>query len=359
MDLDSLGWTPALSQAFIPYAADGLTPARVGARHRSGYLLFTTVGERPAEVSGRLRHEAQDGGFPAVGDWVAAHVDDERARIEAILPRRGVFERSSADPTRPGAASAVEVVAANVDLVLIVMGAKDDLNLRRLERYLAAAWDSGAQPTVVLTKIDLVEDPAALVELVQAVSPGATVQAVSNVTGEGVEAVRALIGPGCTAALLGSSGVGKSSLVNRLLGRDRQSVAGVRADGRGRHTTTARELLALPGGGLVLDTPGMRLITPADDAGLDAAFSDIQTLAAACRFTDCLHRAEPGCAVRAAVEQGLLEADRLEGWDKLRRELSHVELKDDPVAQSERRKRWKVIHKAQRNKEKGRWSESD
>ncbi len=354
-DLERLGWTAELSQAFPPHAAAGLIPARIAARHRSGYLVHTGLEEMPGEVSGRLRHEGA--GFPAVGDWVAVSLEGGRARIEAILPRHSVFERAANDPTRPGAATTVEVVAANVDLVLIVTGALDDLNLRRLERYLATAWTSGAQPTVVITKIDLVDEPQSLITLVQAVSPGATVLGVSNVTGEGVEAVRALIGPGRTAALLGSSGVGKSSLVNRLLGRDRQAVSDVRSDGRGRHTTTARELLSLPGGGLVLDTPGMRLISPADDAGLDAAFADVEALARACRFGDCRHRDEPGCAVRAAVEQGLLEPDRLEGWDKLHRELAHLERKEDPAAQADRRRRSRVIHKAQRKRYKAREAE--
>ncbi len=355
-NLETLGWSPELTEAFAPYAAEGLVPARVSARHRSGYLVFTAPGEIPAEVSGKMRHEAEVSGFPAVGDWVAARLDGGRARIEAILPRRSVFERSGADPTRPGSAATVEVVAANVDVVFIVTGALDDLNLRRLERYLAAAWESGAQPTVVVTKVDLVEDPDSLIALVQAVSPGAPVLAVSNVTGEGVESVRALIGPGCTAAFLGSSGVGKSSLVNRLLGHDRQAVAGVRADGRGRHTTTSRELLPLASGGLVLDTPGMRLITPTDDAGLEAAFSDVETLARACRFTDCTHAGEPGCAVGAAVQQGLLARERVEGWRKLGRELAHTVTKDDPTALAERRRKWKVIHKANRNRDRARWS---
>jgi ribosome biogenesis GTPase len=241
-------------------------------------------------------------------------------------------------------------VAANVDLVLILTAADRDLNPRRIERFLAAAFDSGAEPALVLTKLDLAADPGALLRLGSALAPGVRVLGLSNLTGEGVRAVRELIRPGRTAALLGSSGVGKSSLVNRLLGHERQAVADIGADQRGRHTTTARELILLSGGGLVLDTPGMRLITPADEAGVGAAFADIEAFAAACRFKDCRHQGEPGCAVQAAVEAGVLAADRLAGHAKLRRELEHLERKDDKRAESEQRKRWRSVHKAGRER---------
>jgi ribosome biogenesis GTPase len=349
-DLHALGWTPELAQAFADLSSPALVPARVAAQHRGRFWLFTAAGELPGEASGRLRHEAPRTEYPATGDWVAVTLSGEMARIDHVLPRRSAFLRSASDLTRASAVAELEVVAANVDLVLIVTGADRDLNPRRLERFLAAAWESGAEPVVVVTKLDLCPSPAAALALAEAFAPGARVLGLSNLTGEGVEAVRALIGPGRTAALLGSSGVGKSSLVNRLAGSERQAVSAIGEDGRGRHTTTARELLLLPGGGLVLDTPGMRLITPADEGGLDAAFSDVEVLARACRFGDCRHQEEPGCAVRAAVELGQINSDRLEGLHKLRRELAHLERKDDKRLEAEQRRRWRAVHKAGRER---------
>ena len=357
-DLNELGWTPALAAAFAALGEADLIPARVAAQHRDRYVLYVEAGETGAVPSGRLRHEEGPGGFPAVGDWVAARPSPDMALIEKVLPRRGAFARSSADPNRPDAAARAEVVAANADLVLIVTSAHLDLNFRRLERYLAAGWESGAEPVVVLTKIDLAPDPDRLIELIVAIAPGARVVGVCNPTGEGVEKVRAMIGRGCTATLLGSSGVGKSTLVNRLLGEDRQAISDVREDGRGRHTTTRRELILLPGGGMVLDTPGMRLFTPPSDAGLDAAFADIETLAEHCRFGDCRHQDEPGCAVRAAVEAGVLAVDRLEGFHKLRRELEHHERREDPLARVEQNRKWRAIHKGARvhmKRKRGGW----
>ena len=345
-DLAELGWTPALAAAFADLGETDLIPARVAAQHRDRYVLYAETGETDAVVSGRLRHEAGPGGFPAVGDWVAARASPDRALIETVLPRRGAFTRSAADPNRPEAAARTEVLAANADLVLIVTAAHLDLNVRRLERFLAAGWEGGAEPVVVLTKIDLVPDAGRLIELIGRVAAGAKVIGVCNPTGEGVEAVRALIAPGRTAALLGTSGVGKSTLVNRLLGEERQATFGVRHDGRGRHTTTGRELILLPDGGLVLDTPGMRLLTPASDAGLEAAFGDIEALAQHCRFGDCRHELEPGCAVAAAVEAGVLAQDRLAGFHKLRRELQHHERAADPLARAGQKRKWRAIHRS-------------
>ena len=348
-DLPSLGWTAEFAKAFDDPAFEGLVPARVAAQHRSGFLLYAQAGELAGKPSGRLRHLAAGAAdFPVVGDWVAARADGAAAAIEAVLPRKSTFVRSDADPTKLKTVAGAVVLAANLDLVLVVTAAFQDLNIRRLERYLAAAWDSGARPVVILTKTDLVDNAPELVRLIEAAAPGTTVLPVCNRTGEGVQGVRALIEPGQTAAFLGSSGVGKSTLINGLLGRERQSVSEVRKDGRGRHTTTVRELILLEGGGLVLDTPGMRLFAPVDDAGLDAAFADIEALARGCRFGDCRHEAEPGCAVQAAVAAGVLAADRLAGWAKLHRELAHIERKDDKLAESAQRKRWRAIHKAGR-----------
>lgn len=353
-DLYSLGWTPELSTAMVAFREDGLVPGRVGSQHRGGFVLYTIAGDVPAEAAGRL-HRAPDGdAFPVTGDWVVARVDAGRAVIEAVLPRRTAFVRATADMTRPDAPATKQVVAANVDVALVVTAAGADLNLRRLERYLTAAWDSGARPVVVVTKVDLVDDPAVPLAEVDRVAVGVSVVAVSNVTGAGVDDVRALIAPGRTAALLGSSGVGKSSLVNRLLGSERQAVAEIRADGRGRHTTTNRELIQLAGGGLVLDTPGMRVLKPWDDGGLDDAFSDVDELAGSCRFGDCRHESEPGCAVRAAIAQGSLEPARLEGYEKLRRELAYLERKGDKRAEAEERRRWRAVQLDFRRLEKER-----
>ena len=357
-DLSALGWTPALASHFNSLDLPGLVPARVAAQHRDRYVLYAEAGELDAAPTGHMRHETGPGGFPAVGDWVAARLSPGTSLIELVLPRSSAFTRAAADPDRPNAVARAEVVAANVDVVLIVTAAHLDLNFRRLERFLAAGWESGAQPAVVLTKIDLVPDPGRLIQLIRTIAPGAAVVGVCNPTGEGVEAVRALIGPGRTAALLGMSGVGKSTLVNGLLGEERQATLEVRDDGRGRHTTTGRELILLPGGGLVLDTPGMRLITPASDAGLDAAFADIEALAEHCRFKDCRHGQEPGCAVAAAVEAGVLASDRLAGFHKLRREVDHYERREDPLARVEQNRKWRAIHKGAREhmkRKRGGW----
>jgi ribosome biogenesis GTPase len=357
-DLDELGWTPALAADFAASGEAALTPARIAAQHKGRYVLYAETGDLDAVPSGHLRHEAGAGGFPAVGDWVAVRASPGVSLIERVLARASAFTRAAADPARPHAAARQEVVAANADLVLIVTAAHLDLNFRRLERFLAAGWQSGAEPVVVLSKIDLVPDPPRLLELIGQVAPGARALGVDNLSGEGVEELRALIGPGRTAALLGTSGVGKSSLINRLLGEARQATFDVREDGRGRHTTTARELILLPGGGLVLDTPGMRLLTPSSDAGLDAAFAEIETLGQHCRFRDCRHEHEPGCAVTGAVEAGVLAADRLAGFHKLRRELQHVERSADPLAQADQRRKWRAIHKGVREhmkRKRGGW----
>jgi ribosome biogenesis GTPase / thiamine phosphate phosphatase len=336
-ELAALGWSPSRAEEFVPHGAAGLAPARVAAQHRGAYVVHGEAGERPAEVAGHFRHVSLGpSDLPAVGDWVAVGdaPDADAAAIHAVLPRRTAFSRKAA-------AGAVEqVVAANVDVVFLVGAFGPDLNVRRLERYLAAGWESGADPVVVLNKSDLAEDLAGAAAEVEAIAFGVPVHVVSAADGAGLEELARYPEGGRTVALLGSSGVGKSSLVNRLLGSERQEVTGLRSDGKGRHTTTYRELIPLPGGGMVLDTPGMReLGLWAADDGVDQTFADVAELAAACRFRDCAHENEPGCAVLAAVEDGGLAAERLESYRKLLRELRHLETKGDPRARAEARKR--------------------
>jgi ribosome biogenesis GTPase len=306
-------------------------------------------------LAGRLRHEARHrSDLPAVGDWVGARVaPGSDAVIAAVLPRAGAFVRAQAgDPTEE------QVVAANVDTVFVVQGLDGDFNPRRIERYLAAAWEGGANPVVVLNKLDLADDPGSRVAEVESVALGVPVVAISALAHTGLDALAPWLVPGATVALLGSSGAGKSTLVNALLGEARQATQEVRADdARGRHTTTWRELIPLPGGAVLLDTPGMRLLKMwGDEAGLDATFPDIVDLAAGCRYGDCAHEHEPGCAVRAAVESGALAEDRFASWQKLQRELRWLARRVDARARAEEESRWKTIIKSMKHHPKtDRW----
>jgi ribosome biogenesis GTPase len=352
----SFGWSDALQQDFAPHAERGLVPGRIVVQHRGLYDLVTELGELTGQISGRLAHEAERGGYPAVGDWVAvaARPGDPAATIHAVLPRRTAFMRKAAHSV-----ATEQVVAANVDVALLVASMNSDLNARRLERYLASAWQSGAAPVVVLTKADLADDPDAGIAEAEAVAFGAPVIAVSAVTGQGLEALAARLKPAETAVLVGSSGVGKSSLVNALAGHELMSTGEIRErDDRGQHTTTHRELIRLPSGALILDTPGMRELGLLDASdGLSTTFEDIEALAETCRFGDCGHTNEPGCAILAALETGVLDPGRWKSFQKLQRELAHQERKEDRVAREAHRRQWIGVHKAARAhmKQKGKW----
>ncbi len=338
--LDSYGWSEALQRQFEPYATRGLVPARVIVQQRGLYGLATPSGEVTAHLAGRFTHRAEEGSYPVAGDWVAAalRADEGTTAIRHLLPRRGAFVRKAVGDGGPAA----QVVAANVDVALLVASLNADLNARRIERYLAMAWESGARPVVVLTKSDLCQVRAARKAEIEAVTLGVAAHVVSVVTGEGLEALAGSFAPGETAALLGSSGAGKSSLVNALAGAPLMAIQAIReSDGRGRHTTTHRQLVLLPDGRLVLDTPGMRELGLWEaDAGVAATFAEIEALVARCRFGDCAHGTEPGCAIRAALDDGTLDPDRWRSYGKLRRELAHLDRKDNPRGRAELRKVW-------------------
>jgi ribosome biogenesis GTPase / thiamine phosphate phosphatase len=348
-DPAGLGWDDGWAAAFSPFATGTRRPARVIAAHRDAWVVATSAGDRDATISGRLRHEAvRPGDIPAVGDWVAADADPAVAGpavIAAVLPRRSAFRRASDD----GTLASEQVLAANVDTALLVTGLDGDFNLRRLERYLAVAWSGGAIPVILLNKADVAADPAGFRLAAEAIAPGVDVRLITALTGEGVEALAGdHLAPGRTAVVLGSSGAGKSTLVNMLLGEERMRTGAVRADdARGRHTTTHRELLRLPGGALLIDTPGIRSLGVAGaDAGLAPTFSDVTDLAAACRFADCRHEREPGCAVHAALADGRLSAERLASHRKLEREAAHVARGSDRLLREADARRWKLISAA-------------
>lgn len=351
MTLEELGWDDFFAAAFAPYAELGLQAARVVAQKGLNRISTGAV-EAYADLSGKLRHELKGPGnalgHPAVGDWVAVRLPkgEGRALIHAVLPRRSKFSRKAA-----GLRTDEQVVAANVDTLFLVSGLDGDFNPRRIERYLTAAWDSGAEPVVVLNKLDACTNPEACLLEAGAVAMGVPVHRVSALLGTGCDELAAYLAPGKTVSCLGSSGVGKSTLINRLLGREAQKTGDVReGDDRGRHTTTHRELFAVPGGGLLIDTPGMREIQLWEgDQGIESTFGDLEELAGSCRFSDCQHQGEPGCAVGAAVAAGTLTAERLESYRKLQKELHHLQIRQDDLARIQEKKKWKSIHKSLRD----------
>jgi ribosome biogenesis GTPase len=343
--LSQYGWNERFAEAFAEHAGEGRIPGRVVLEHTHIYRVGTAEGELLARVSGRLRHRAAARpDFPAVGDWVVVEpVADSDARIHAVLPRVSRFSRRAA-----GDATEEQIVAANIDVVFLVGGLDRDFNPRRIERYLVVAWESGATPVIVLNKADLVPDPARHVAEVESVAPEVKVHAVSARQPESVEVLRQYVTAGRTAALLGSSGVGKSTIVNRLVGYDLLRTQDVRIiDSRGRHTSTARQMVLLEGGGILIDTPGMRELQLWDSGEARGdAFADVEALAASCRFRDCRHLQEPGCAVRAAAASGELSAVRLASYQKLEAERAQQAKERDARALLEDKRRSKVQTRA-------------
>ena len=350
MALIDLGWTPALAEAFAPHAAEGLVPARVSIAYGATFRVITADGDFLADVTGRMRHEAQGRrDLPAVGDWVAIKpttIAGGRATIQAILPRTSVFSRKAA-----GTDTTEQILATNVDVAFLMTAFDQDLNLRRLERYLAMTWESGASPVILVNKADLTDEVDALRADVDRIALGVPVHAISAKHSEGLDELAPYLVAGRTLVVLGSSGVGKSTLINRLVGDERLRTSEVREDDhRGRHTTTHRELIVLPMGAILIDTPGMReLQLWSADAGMVEAFDDIATLAADCYFADCQHATEPKCAVKQAVERGDMPADRLAGFHKLQAEQVALLARQDTLAQQDRKKRDRQGSKAVRN----------
>lgn len=352
--LHELGWNGHFAAAFAEHAGPGVVPGRVALEHNHVYRVITETGEQLAEATGRMKHLAQGRHeLPAVGDWVALWTDESgnRAVIKAVLPRLGRFSRKSA-----GSWTEEQVIAANIDTVFLVSGLDGDFNPRRIERYLLLAQQSDARPVIILNKADLAEDVPDLVAMIEETAPGLPVLAISAATGKGMELLQPYLGVGQTVALLGSSGVGKSTIVNRLVGERVLPTRSVReSDSRGRHASVHRQMIALPGGGLVIDTPGMReLQLWGVDEGLSGTFDDVDAIGEACRFRDCRHRHEPGCAVKAAVEAGTLDAARYDNFVKLQDERAELERRQDERALLEQKRAGKIMARAQKAMQKDR-----
>ncbi|MCM3672172.1 ribosome small subunit-dependent GTPase A [Mesobacillus maritimus] len=350
MNIKQLGWNETLQESFKTYEADGFSVGRIALEHKHMYRVLTTHGEVLAEVSGKFRFESLSReSFPAVGDWVVLSLreDEGKATIHAVLPRYSKFSRKVA-----GNVTEEQIVASNVNTVFLVNALNNDFNVRRIERYLLMAWESGANPVIVLTKADLCQNVEEKISEVETVAFGVPIHACSVKENTGIDQLKVYFDDHKTVALLGSSGAGKSTLTNALLGEEKQLVQDVRdGDDRGRHTTTHRELLLLKSGGIIIDTPGMReLQLWESDNALSHSFQDIEELAENCRFRDCSHKSEPGCAIQSAIALGTLDENRYQSYVKLQKELAYLERKTDKKAQIEEKNKWKKITKSVKRK---------
>lgn len=350
MNLESLGWNSFFAEHFLPYVGQGHTVGRIASEHKDIYRVYTESGELLANVSGKLRHQAQARqDFPAVGDWVVLSIDSEqrRAVINAVLPRQSKFSRKVA-----GEVTKEQIVATNLNTIFLVNALNNDFNLSRIERYLTLAWKSGANPVILLSKSDLCQEVENRVAEVENIAFGVPVYVVSSVRKEGLDNLTPYLTKGHTVALLGSSGAGKSTLINDIVGKEIQKVQEIREkDDRGKHTTTYLELILLPQGGLIIDTPGMReLQLWGSDEGFNDSFEDIDFYAKQCHFTDCQHQSEPGCAVRRAIEEGFLDSRRYDNYLKLQKELAYLSRKTNQQEYLANKEKWKKIAKTLRKK---------
>ena len=343
-DISELGFDAFFESQMNDWPRPSLIPARVASEHRDRYEVWTEQEAYEARLAGKLRGRLGEIELPRAGDWLALDAIPEpgqTAVVEWVFRRKTVLTRGAAGQEAHG-----QVLAANVDVVFVVCGLDADYSPNRIERYVARIWASGAQPIVVLNKKDTCPDTDSRLAEIETRCPGVTVLATSAVLAEGLESLRQWIGRGQTGAFVGSSGAGKSTLINALAGEERMATQEVRAvDSRGRHTTTRRQLIRLPGGGLLLDTPGLRELQLPDDEGLRNVFADIQALASGCRYRDCLHGDEPGCAVKAAVTEGTLPAERYEHYRKLEREARAYQLRHDVYLRHKAARVWKSLDK--------------
>lgn len=350
MKVTTLGFSSYFKEQMTAFMEESklknCVPARVVLEHKHSYRVLAEEGEWLATVAGHFAYTSFSRvDFPAVGDWVLVEKmpGEERAIIHKLFARKSVFSRKVA-----GKEITEQIVASNVDIVLLVMSLNADFNIRRLERYLVAAWDSGAKPVIVLTKADLCSDVVQYVNEVEAIAFGVDIFVTSALSGEGLADIRALFTEGVTGALLGSSGAGKSTLTNALVEDELMRVSGIREDdAKGRHTTTHRELVVLPSGGCLIDTPGMRELQLWDQGdSLSSSFKDIEEFATLCRYRDCSHQNEPQCAVQQAIYDGELEESRLQSYFKLQKELAFIERKTNTQARLDEQRKWKQISKS-------------
>ncbi|MDP4086545.1 MAG: ribosome small subunit-dependent GTPase A [Bacillota bacterium] len=348
MNLKTLGWNQFFEEEFLKYKEQGLEVGRIALEHKQMYRVFSEQGELLAEVSGKMRFQALEReDFPAVGDWVViqSRAEEQKATIHAILPRKSKFSRKAA-----GLTTEEQIVATNIDTIFLVNALNSDFNLRRIERYILSAWESGANPVIILSKADLCENINQKIEEVESVAFGVPILPISAEKKVGLNLLTPFLKEGKTIALLGSSGVGKSTLTNALIGHQKQEVKEIReGDDRGRHTTTHRELIVLEQGGILIDTPGMRELQLWDaDEGLSQSFSDIESLAENCKFRDCSHKMEPGCAVQNAIFEGILDLNRYNSYVKLQKELAYLQRKENQHAALVEKAKWKQLSNSQK-----------